>query len=54
MTIRPGDNNFPLNAIINQVEVALARDKTGVVTLSIAGTSAVYNGQHLQYYVSPN
>jgi hypothetical protein len=49
MTIRPGDNHFPMTASLNQTRV-LASLVSGVATLLITGNSSVYDGQHLTYY----
>jgi hypothetical protein len=49
MTIRPGENKFPMNAIVDQPK--LLRSLTdGRVDLKITGKDAVYNGEHLVYY----
>jgi len=50
MTLVPGNNSLPMTGII---DVALVSNSlnNGFVTLSIAGQSAIYNGQHLTYYV---
>jgi len=50
MTIVPGDNSFPMNAIINQTETISAMDSAGYVDMIITGTSSVYNGVHIPYY----
>jgi hypothetical protein len=49
MTIRPGDNNFQMNAVVDQPLILLS-SVDGKVNVTITGTSAVYNGQHLPYY----
>jgi hypothetical protein len=38
-------------AIVDQPKVIAAMDSDGFVNLLIAGTSAVYDGQHITYYV---
>jgi len=51
MTLRPGDNNLPMTAIIDQAKVTDSMNAdTGIVELFIVGNSSVYNGQHLTYY----
>lgn len=53
-TLRPGDNNIPMAAFINQTLVLKSMDAaTGMIDLTIIGTSAVFNGEHITYYVSP-
>jgi hypothetical protein len=51
MTLVPGNNTIPMTANIDQVKVAAARDAQGIVAMIITGTSSVYNGQHIPYYV---
>lgn len=53
MTLRPGNNSFPMTAILNQTLVLSSLDPTlgvGMVELFITGNTSVYNGQHLTYY----
>jgi hypothetical protein len=50
-TLVPGNNTLPMTGIINQTLITQSLNKTGFVTLSIMGQSAIYNGQHLTYYV---
>jgi len=51
MTLRPGNNTFPMTSIIDQPLVLDSMDQTtGIVELLISGNSSVYNGQHLTYY----
>jgi hypothetical protein len=53
MTLVPGNNTLPMTGIMDQTAVLASMDtKTGFVELEIVGTSAVYNGEHLVYYVS--
>lgn len=53
MTLVPGDNNLPMTAIIDQALVIDSMNvTTGIVEMLIEGKYAVYNGQHLTYYVS--
>lgn len=52
MTIRPGNNSLPMEATLNQTLVVSSLNAAGKVNMTITGTSAVYNGQHLSYYVS--
>lgn len=52
MTLRPGNNTLPMTGILDQTKVLSSMDKSGHVVLLITGNSAVYNGQHLTYYVS--
>jgi hypothetical protein len=51
MTLVPGNNTLPMSGIIDQTLIAASLNSSGFVTLSIAGQSAIYNGQHLTYYV---
>ena len=51
MTVVPGNNSLPMTAIINQTAIVDAMDTDGFVDLIITGTSSVYNGQHIPYYV---
>jgi hypothetical protein len=51
MTLVPGNNTLPMTGIVDQVLIASSLNSTGWVTLSIKGQSAIYNGQHLTYYV---
>ena len=53
MTIAPGNNSFPMTATVDQTKVFSSMDKSGMVDLLITGTSAVYNGQPIAYYVNP-
>jgi hypothetical protein len=52
LTLRPGDNSIPLTAIVDEGSILKSRNSSGFVTLEILGTSAVFNGEHLTYYVS--
>jgi hypothetical protein len=52
MTLVPGNNTLPMTGIINQILVTASLDKAGMVDMQITGQSAVYNGEHLTYYVS--
>jgi hypothetical protein len=55
MILRPGDNNLPMTATLNQLLVTDSMDKaTGLVELQIEGLSSIRNGLHLTYYVSPS
>jgi hypothetical protein len=51
LTIAPGNNSFPMTAIVDQDKVITSLDKNGMVEMLITGTSAVYNGQRIPYYV---
>lgn len=51
MTIAPGNNTLPMTAFINQTLILSAMDSEGYVDLIITGTSSVYDGQHIPYYV---
>jgi hypothetical protein len=51
MTLVPGNNTLPMTGIIDQALVTSSLNSSGFVTLSITGQSAIYNGQHLTYYV---
>jgi hypothetical protein len=52
MTLVPGNNSLPMTGIIDITMMANSV-VNGLVTLSIAGESAIYNGQHLTYYEAP-
>lgn len=52
MTLYPGNNSLPMTGILDQVAV-LNSLNGDLVTLSISGQSAIYNGEHLTYYVRP-
>ena len=52
MTIAPGNNTLPMTTIIDQTKVISSMDSEGFVEMLITGTSSVYNGQHITYYVS--
>jgi hypothetical protein len=53
LTIRPGDNNLPMFAVVDEAKILESQDqKTGLVTMFIVGNSSVYNGNHITYYVS--
>lgn len=49
LTLKPGDNHFPINSMVEIPKIAGAL-KEGFVTLEITGNSSIYNGQHLVYY----
>ena len=52
MTLVPGNNTLPMTGIVDQGKIVSSTNSTtGMVTLEIVGQSAVYNGQHLPYYV---
>ena len=51
MTIAPGNNTLPMTAIVDQTKVISSMDSDGFVDMIITGTSSVYNGQHITYYV---
>jgi hypothetical protein len=52
MTLKPGNNTLIMTGTLNQTLITESLNKTGFVDLIITGQSAVYNGQHLTYYVS--
>jgi hypothetical protein len=52
MTLVPGNNSLPMTGIID-ITLMANSVVNGLVTLSIAGESAIYNGQHLTYYEAP-
>lgn len=52
MTLVPGNNTLPMTGMMDQVLVAKNLNSTGFLDLEIVGQSAVYNGEHLIYYVS--
>lgn len=49
-TIYPGNNSLPVTGILDQLLIAESLEN-GLVTLLISGQSAIYNGEHLTYYV---
>lgn len=52
MTLKPGNNTLPMTGLVNQTALLASMDpKTGVVDLIITGKEAIYNGEHLKYYV---
>lgn len=51
MTLVPGNNTLPMTGFVDQALIAASLNTTGFVTLSIQGQSAIYNSQHLTYYV---
>ena len=53
MTLRPGNNTLPMTAIVDQVAVIteMNRSPGGIVDFLVTGTSSVYNGVHIPYYV---
>lgn len=53
MTLVPGNNTLPMTGTLNQTALVASMDRaTGIVNLIITGKEAIYNGQHLTYYVS--
>ena len=52
MTLVPGNNTLAMTGILDQTLVIESTNSSGYVDLIITGQSAVYNGQHLPYYVS--
>jgi hypothetical protein len=51
LTIRPGPNNFPMTANIDELAVLSAKDNTtGLVQMFITGNSSTYNGLRIPYY----
>lgn len=54
LTIRPGDNLFPMTGTVDQTKAAGSLTGTdGLLDLLITGNSSTYNGQRIPYYVSP-
>jgi hypothetical protein len=51
LTIAPGNNSLPMTAVVDQTKVLSSMDSDGFVEMVITGTSSVYNGQHIPYYV---
>lgn len=51
MILKPGNNSLPLTGILDQLLVTKSLNATGWVTMSIVGQSAIYNGEHLPFYV---
>jgi hypothetical protein len=51
LTIAPGNNTLPMSAVVDQTKVVSSMDSDGFVEMVITGTSSVYNGQHITYYV---
>ena len=52
MTLVPGNNTLPMTGTIDQLLLLGSLDKSGMVELIITGKDAIYNGEHLVYYVS--
>ncbi len=50
LTLVPGNNTLPMTGILDQSKI-LASLKDGTVEMLISGKDAIYNGQHLTYYV---
>jgi len=50
-TLVPGDNEFPMTAMLNFTAV-LGSVEDGIATMLIKGQDVVYNGVHLTYYES--
>jgi len=51
MTIRPGDNNFPMTGSLNQTAVLANYDSTtGIANMTITGGDVIFDGQHISYY----
>jgi hypothetical protein len=50
MTLVPGNNSLPMTSIVD-IDALSDSLVNGFVTLSISGQSAIYNGEHLTYYV---
>jgi hypothetical protein len=53
LVLRPGPNNVPMQAHVDQLAVIamiMATYKTGVLPLEIVGNSSVKNDKHLEYY----
>jgi hypothetical protein len=48
----PGDNNFPMTGILDQVAVlgSIEEGSNGVVTMFIKGRDVIYKDVHLTYY----
>lgn len=51
LTIAPGNNTLPMTAVVDETKVISSMDSDGFVDMVITGTSSVYNGQHITYYV---
>jgi len=49
-TLKPGDNNIPMSAYINQTLVLSSMNSSGFVDIDVIGTSSVFNGEHITYY----
>jgi hypothetical protein len=52
MTLVPGNNTLAMTGILEQTLIIESTNSSGFVDLIITGQSAVYNEQHLPYYVS--
>lgn len=50
-TLKPGMNTLPMHATVNSSLVLEDIGPEGIVDLMIVGQTAVYNRQHLTYYV---
>lgn len=51
MTLVPGNNTLPMTGILDQGKILASLEKDGTVEMLITGKDAIYNGQHLVYYV---
>lgn len=43
-----------MTAVLDEAKALASTDQSGFMNVLIAGTSVVYNGQHITYYVSTN
>lgn len=50
-TLRPGDNNLPMTAVVDEAAILKSQNASGFVTMHITGVAAVFNSQHIPYYV---
>jgi hypothetical protein len=54
LTIKPGDNYYPMSAVVDQAKVLESYNSTtGIAEVFIIGNSSTFNGQRIPYYVSP-
>ena len=50
-TLKPGNNELPMSAFVNETLALKSMQPDGMVDLMIIGQTSVYNGVHLPYFV---
>lgn len=50
-TLKPGNNELPMTAFVNETLALKSMQPDGMVDLMIIGQTSVYNGVHLPYFV---